>query len=353
MLWRKYASPIQVRNESNDISDITVQNLIKSVENNTYIFQKFFKLKAKIFNVSKISRYDIYAPIGSEDNENYDFIKAKDLVLEILKDFDAEFYRYGLSIFEHQHIDSDPLRNKSSGAFCATVSPKLKPYILLNFANRKRDVLILAHELGHGIHSIFAEENFPSTQEAPLTLAETASTLTEMLVFDYLYKNEKNINIKKQMLADKITDIYATTCRQIYITKFEIEAHNKIPKGILLNDFNDMYLNNLREQYKDSVLVEDIFKYEWAYIPHIVNSPFYCYAYAFGNLLSLALYKKLKSSNNKFIYNIKEILRAGGSMNPEELLKQNDIDITDDDFWQYGFDQINDWINELAKLSEI
>ena len=308
------------------------------------------KIKAKLFGIKKLNRYDIYAPIDGEDNSNYSFSEAKDLILEILKDFDSEFYKNGLSVFEHNHIDSEPLKDKSSGAFCATISPKLKPYILLNYASRKRDVLILAHELGHAIHSIFAEHNFPSIQEAPLTLAETASTLSEMMVFDYLYKRENNITIKRQMLADKITDSYATICRQIYFIKFEIFAHDKIPGGIQLNDFNNAYFNNLKDLFEDSVKVDDIFKYEWAYIPHIVNSPFYCYAYAFGNLLSLSLYKRLKE-NSKFIRNIKEILRAGGSQNTEILLKNNGINLSDIDFWQNGFDQINSWIEELNSIS--
>lgn len=349
MVWRGYKTPIQIRNESNDISDLSVDKLIKSLDDNVEIFRKYFRYKAKCYGVKKISRYDIYSPLNSEDNTDYSFEESKDLVLEILKDFDSEFYKNATSIFEHKHIDTDPLKGKSSGAFCATLSPKLKPYILLNYANRKRDTLILAHELGHGIHSIFAEENFPSTQEAPLILAETASTLCEMMAFEYLYKTEKNIEVKKQMLSDKITDSYATICRQIYFTKFEIYAHETLPNGVHLDEFNKAYLDNLTELFGDSVKVDEVFKYEWAYIPHIVNSPFYCYAYAFGNLLSLSLYGKLKESP-EFINSIKSILRAGGSSNPEELLYDNKIFINDEDFWQYGFNQINAWIDELIAL---
>jgi len=248
-IWRNYLTPIQVRNEENDVDDITVQNLISTTQKNNNIFQEFFKLKANYMGLKKLSRFDLYAPIFDFKEDEYSFESAKDTVFRVLKSFDNDFYDYGKKIFNKQHIDSVPLKNKSNGAFCATISPSLYPYILLNYTNRKRDMLVLAHELGHGIHSVFANKKPPSVIEAPLVLAETASTLCELLVFENLYGNETNKNLKQKLLIEKLTDTYATICRQIYFTTFEIKAHENIPKGIEISELNNLYYDNLKEKF--------------------------------------------------------------------------------------------------------
>jgi oligoendopeptidase F len=351
MIWRKYDSPIAVRNESNDIPDLAVEQLIKACELNQNTFNKFFKIKAKYLGLNKLKRYDLYAQIKLSVEDELNFENATSLILGLFKEFDEEFYLYAKSILDEQHIDSHPDKKKRSGAFCATISPNTRPYVMLNYTDKKRDALVLAHELGHAVHSRFAEKQSISTQEAPLTLAETASTFAEMIVFENLYKNEKDRKKKQQMLIDKITDSYATINRQINFVIFENKIHNLIPKGMQLEDFNKLYLDQLRDHFGDSVEVDDVFQYEWAYIPHIVNSPFYCYSYAFGELLSFSLYKRYKEEGKSFIKCIKEILSAGGSENPTLLLKKYGIDIMDKDFWNEGFSVIHEWVKELESLS--
>jgi oligoendopeptidase F len=350
-VWRKYDSAIAVRNEANNIPDKAVANLIKSCEDNTYIFHKFFKFKAQLLKINKLTRYDLYSPTGSAKEKEYSYAESKELVLRLFKEFDQEFYQFANSIFEDQHVDSHPNKVKRSGAYCATVTPAIKPYVFLNFAGTQRDVLTMAHELGHAVHSRFAEKQEISTQEAPLTLAETASTLAEMIVFDYLYEHEKDKSKKQQMLISKLSETYATIIRQIYFVKFEVLAHQRVVSGIQLEDFNQLYLDTLKEQFGDAVEVPEIFKYEWTYIPHIVNSPFYCYSYAFGELLSLALYARYKKQGAKFMTSIKEILSAGGAVDPTELLKEHGLDITKENFWDEGFSIINNWYQELVQMS--
>jgi oligoendopeptidase F len=351
MVWRNYDSAIAMRNESNDIPDKAVEQLIESCVNNQKTFNKFFEIKAKYLGLNKLKRYDLYAQIKSDEEQEMDFTRATEMVLGLFKDFDEDFYKHAKSILDEMHVDSHPNKKKRSGAFCATISPSIRPYVMLNFSGKKRDSLVLAHELGHAVHSCFAAVQNVSTQEAPLTLAETASTFAEMIVFENLYKNETSIKKKREMLIDKIADSYATISRQINFVVFENKVHKLVPNGIQLEDFNKLYLDQLREHFGDSVEVGDIFQYEWAYIPHIVNSPFYCYSYAFGELLSFSLYKKYKETGKPFIKTIKEILTAGGSENPTLLLEKYGIDIMDKEFWNEGFSIIEEWVKELENLS--
>ena len=344
---RKYASPISMRNEANDINDDDVQTMMRAVIDNKTIFRDFFKLKAKLLGVPKLSRFDLYAPLKKSPQLNYKYEDAVDLVLRVFKSFDYEFYNFALNIINGNHIDPLPAKNKSSGAFCSTVSPQIKPYVMLNFTGSWRDILVLAHELGHGIHSQLAEKQPHSTQQANLALAETGSTLAEMIVFDYLYKIQSDNNIKEEMLSSKIMDSYATICRQTYFSKFEIDAHNAISKGININSFNELYFANIKELFGNSINVDRIFKYEWAYIPHIFDEPFYCYAYSFGNLLSLSIYKDICENKKANLPKIKDILSSGSSENTKILLKRNGYDISDKELWNKGFEIIKDWIKYL------
>jgi oligoendopeptidase F len=329
------------------------RDLSKSTFQQRY-FLKFIKkgLGKKLIdelNKSKLERHDIYAPIDKKDFkiEREEAIK---LVIESLNKFCPKFGQYAREIIDAQHIDWLPKKDKRGGAFCATIIPTIKPYVLLNFTGKIRDVSTLAHELGHGIHSLYAQNHYSSSQHANLPLAETASTLAEMILFEEILDKERDPIIKKSLLSDKMADAYATILRQNYFVMFEKEAHNIIPDGIKVEDLSKMYLKNLKEQFGNSVKIDPLFAYEWSYISHIFDSPFYCYAYNFGELLALGLYKKYKENPKVWLPRIEKILEAGGSRNPSELLLENGINIRSESFWKNSFDIIREWQYELDRI---
>ena len=347
---RGFKNSLAVRNISNDISDHVVETLLKTCTENRFIFQEYFRIKAKLLGMKKLQRYDIYAPIDHTLDKKVLYPDARKLVIKVLKQFAPGFAVKADQVFKDGHVDSHPNPNKVSGAFCATITPKITPFVLLNYTDKQRDVLIMAHELGHAVHSLYASKQSISVQDAPLPLAETASTFSEMLVFDYLYNSTKDKKVKKALLMNKLADSYATIMRQNYFVKFELLAHEKLFTGIKQSDFSDIYYANLQEQFGNSIKIPKIFKDEWACIPHIVNSPFYCYAYSFGDLLSLALYQQYKQQGSSYISKIETVLEAGSSIQPEKLLREIGCDINQKGFWLQGFKLIADWLEELHKL---
>ena len=343
---RGYKSPLAVRNIANDLEDSTVQALIEVVQEYTPLFRKFFELKAKVLKVKKLRRFDLYAPVAEADKK-VSFPLAQETVLEVLNAFHKPFHDKAKQIITEKHIDSHPAPNKQSGAFCATISPKISPYILLNYSGSVRDVSTLAHELGHGIHSLYSNVQAYSGQNAPLPLAETASTLSEMLMFDHELEHAAP-ELRKSLLFNKIGDIYATIMRQIYFVMFEIDAHKAIQKGITAEELSTVYMENLQKQFGDSILISADFRYEWSYVPHFVKSPFYVYAYAFGELLALSLYSLYKQHGKKFIPKIEQVLTAGGSAQSAKILQEIGLDFTKRDFWRQGFKIVDDLLAKLA-----
>ena len=346
---RGFAKPISMRNVANHIDDGVIDTLIDVCSENTGVFQDYFGYKAKALKLSKLTRFDLYAPLASS-NESYDYDQALGLVDEAFRGFSSTFADKAKQVVEAKHIDSHPGDSKRGGAFCMTVAPSITPYVLLNFAGKMRDVSTLAHELGHAVHSIYADKHSISSQHATLPLAETASTLGEMILFEKLLEKAKSDSQKKVLLSDKLADSYATICRQNYIVKFEITAHEMIQKGCDHNDLSQAWLDNLNKQFGDSVQVDDIFRYEWSYIPHIIHTPFYCYAYNFGELLSMALFARYKKEGAKMVASIESILEAGGSEDPKEVLDRVGIDMSAREFWQGSFELIADWQSQLEAL---
>lgn len=350
---RKFPSSISVRNLSNNIDDKIIETLIKVCKSNLNIFQKYFKEKAKMLKVRKLERYHLYAPLNSQKQEKISYDKAMKTVLKAYEDFDPSFKQIIEKLIQNKHIDSEIRNNKQGGAFCSTITPKIDPYVLLNFDGTIRDVSTMAHEFGHAIHSVLASDKPISVQHAPLPLAETASVFGEMLLNDSVSVKLSNKE-KKIHLAEQIDDFYATIIRQAYFTIFEISAHENIAgnNATTIDELSDIYLKNLNEQFGDSIKVSEDFKYEWLYIPHIYHSPFYCYAYSFGNLMVMSLYQQYKNEGNEFIPKYLRILSAGGSKKPENLMMEEGIDLTKEEFWQKGFDLINDKIIELINIKK-
>ncbi len=348
---RGYKSPISMRNIGNDVDDKTIDSLLSICKKNSPIFQKFFVQKAKMLKMKKLHRYDLYAPAATNIKEkNYSYDKSVKLVFESLGKFSSTLEEHARKVFNENHIDSGIRQGKRDGAFCSTLTPKITPYVLVNFTGKSRDVFTLAHELGHAVHSQAAQDRSILVQDAPLPLAETASTFSELLLYDNL-SSKISDDEKKAMLSEKIDDLYATILRQSFFTIFEVDAHKQIGDGTTIDEISKTYLKNLKVQFGNSVSLSDDFAIEWSCIPHFYHTPFYCYAYSFGNLLALSLFQRYKKEGKDFVPAYTSILAAGGSKKPEKLLSEYGFDITSPKFWQEGFDYVKEQVNTLASLN--
>ena len=348
---RGYKTPISMRNIGNDVDDETIESLLAVCKKNAPVFQKFFVQKAKMLKMKKLRRYDIYAPAAVNIKEkNYSYNKSVKLVFESLGKFSNTLEDFARKVFNENHIDSSVRQGKRDGAFCSTLTPKITPYVLVNFTGKSRDVFTLAHELGHAVHSQAAQDRSILVQDAPLPLAETASTFSELLLYDNI-SGEISDDEKKIMLSEKIDDLYATILRQSFFTIFEIDAHEQIGKGTTIDEISKTYLQNLKQQFGKSVDVTDDFAIEWSCIPHFYHTPFYCYAYSFGNLLALSLFQRYKKEGQDFVPAYIDILAAGGSKKSEKLLKEHGLDIQSTKFWQEGFDYVNEQVKALSSLN--
>lgn len=346
---RGYRSPIAVRNLDNDIPDRAVEVLLEVARQNAPLFQRYFRLKAGWLGMDRLRRYDLYAPLAASDRE-IPYPEAVRSVLETFEDFHPTFSTQIERVFAESHIDSEIRKGKRGGAFCFTVLPRFTPWVLVNYANRMRDVATLAHELGHAVHSMMAEGHSVLTQHASLPLAETASVFGEMLMTDRLLRDERDPLVRRELLASAVDDVYATVLRQAYFVMFELEAHEAILAGRSVEELSDAYMEKLREQFGDSVEMAPEFRYEWLSIPHIYQTPFYCYAYSFGQLLVLALYRRYQEQGEAFKPGYLKLLAYGGSARPEAILKEIGIDITDRAFWQGGFDLVKERIDEMEAI---
>ncbi len=348
---RGYSTPISIRNISNDVDDKTVQSLLDVCKDNADIFYEFFSYKAKTLGLKKLRRYDLYAPnIKKIKEKNYPYQKAASLVLESLAKFSPKLSGFAECVFEENHIDSEIRPGKREGAFCSTITPKITPYVLVNYTGKSRDVFTLAHELGHAVHSKAASGQSILVSEAPLPLAETASTFSELLLYDNI-SDQMSPDEKRITLSEKIDDLYATIMRQAFFTIFEVDAHNQIADGTTVDQISKTYLTNLKSQFANSVELSDDFATEWSCIPHFFHTPFYCYAYSFGNLLSLSLFQRYRKEGKEFAKTYTEILSAGGSKKPESLLSEYGINISSKKFWQDGFDYVRSQVKELISLN--
>ncbi len=348
---RGFATPMSARNLANDIPDGVVTLLLDTCKKNAGVFQQFFRLKARLLKMDKLRRHDLYAPVVKADHE-VSFDQATSLVLKGFSAFDEEITDQAQKIFAQNHIDSEVRPGKRSGAFCLTATPSLTPWVLVNYQGKTNDVTTLAHELGHAVHSLLAADHSIFTQHPCLPLAETASTFGEMLIVDELLRSRKDdADFIKDLLFQQVDDAYATIQRQAFFAMFEIQAHELTLQGASVKDLCDAYMKNISDQFGDSMLISDIFKWEWVSIPHIYQVPFYVYAYSFGQLLVLALYQQYKKEGASFIPRYKRILAAGGSQAPMALLLQEGIDISDPAFWQGGFDVIQKMVDELERMT--
>jgi oligoendopeptidase F len=346
---RKFAAPISARNLANDIPDAVVNTLLEVSQRNAGIFQRFFRLKARLLGVEKLRRYDVYAPVVKSDKQ-YLFDEAVHVVLDSFYQFAPRVSELARRVFAEGHIDSEVRKGKRGGAFCSSTVPEFTPWVLLNYQGQVDDVATMAHELGHAIHAMLASHHSIYTFHSSLPLAETASTFGEMMLIDRLLAEESDEGVRRDLLFKQIDDSYATILRQAFFALFERQAHEMTVQGASVDELSAAYMENLKTQFGDAVEVSDEFRWEWVSIPHIYQVPFYVYAYSFGQLLVLSLYQQFKKEGESFKPRYLKILSTGGAEAPVKILADAGIDIYQDSFWQGGFDVLSGLVDQLEKL---
>jgi len=345
---RQYSSPIAVRNMANDLPEKAVDALLATCRKNAGIFQRYFALKRRLLKLKTFHRYDLYAPYAAKSGR-YTFAQAERMVMNAYQSFSPKLADLASRVILEQHIDAAIRPGKMGGAFCYSVRPKQTPYVLVNFTGEARDVSTLAHELGHAVHAMLAENHPVLSFHSALPLAETASIFGEQLLSESLLSQEHDTKTKVSLLLGQLDDAYATIMRQAFFVIFEREAHHMIRKGATIDELAQRYLALLREQFGKAVTVGEEFRWEWLSIPHIFGSPFYCYSYSFGNLLVLALFQQYKNQGKTFIPKYTKLLAGGGSASPQALLTPLGVNVSKQQFWQGGFTRIHALVNELEK----
>ena len=347
---RGYDSAIHVRNVVNDLSSKAVQLLHDVTTRSNTLVQKYYKIKSEIINLPDLSLADIYAPMP-QSQQFFSYSDSKDIVLKGFAAFDDDFYHYAKVMFDENRIHAPVLKTKQGGAYCSGYTPDTKPYVMLNHLGKARDVATMAHELGHAIHDMFASKQTLINYHPILPLAETASVFCEMIVTDLLLTEAKDPFTKQTILTEKLEDIFATSHRQNMFSCFEMAIHDKVLKGLpSIDEYCELYTNELKTMFGDSVIIPTEYRWEWSTIPHFINVPFYVYAYNFGNLLVMALYQKYKEEGVSFIPKLKTLLSAGSVADPVTLTKAIGVDIESESFWNKSIVYIESLIDELESL---
>ena len=345
---RRFASPIATRNLGNDIPDTAVASLLKVCQKNAGIFQEYFRIKARLCKIKPMSRYHIYAPHRTAQ-KSYRYQDAVRMVVEAYREFSPQLADLAERVVHERHVDARTRPGKIGGAYCYSVVPDMTPYVLLNFTGEARDIATMAHELGHAVHGMLASRHSLFTFHSTLPLAETASVFGERILSDALMNQERDKKVRQGLLLNQLDDIYATVLRQAYFVQFENQAHEMIAQGATVKDLAKTYLAEVRQQFGKGIKVPEEFQWEWLTIPHIFASPFYCYAYSFGNLLVLALYRMYQKEGASFVPKYLDLLSTGGSESPQAILTKVGVDMASEDFWQSGFDTIREMVVQLER----
>ena len=350
--WRHYAAPISARNLANRVEDGVVDALMSAVQQSyPRLSHRYYALKAKWFGVAQLDYWDRNAPLPMADDTSVPWPAARDTVLEAYGDFSSELAGLGKRFFDNPWIDAGVRAGKSPGAFAHPTVPSAHPYLLLNYQGKTRDVMTLAHELGHGVHQLLAAGQGHLLADTPLTLAETASVFGEMLTFRKLLAQAGDPQRRKAMLAGKVEDMLNTVVRQIAFCTFETRVHAERRNGELMPErIGEIWLDVQRESLGPALRLHDEYRHYWSYIPHFVHTPFYVYAYAFGDCLVNSLYALYRQTPDGFAEKYLAMLRAGGSKRHKELLAPFGLDASDPGFWRKGLGVVEGFIDELETL---
>jgi oligoendopeptidase F len=344
---RRYPHWLAARNLANEASDESVAALIEAVRGRYEIARRWYRLKAKLLGVERLADYDRMAAV-TEDEVTYPYAQAREVVLDCYASFSPELGALAKRFFDEQRIDAPVRPAKRGGAFCASAVPSVFPYVLLNYTARRRDVLTLAHELGHGVHFALAASQGVFHQHTPLTLAETASVFGETIVFGRLLEEDSSPASRLALLAENLEDTIATVFRQVAMNRFEDLVHNaRRNEGELsVERFGELWTESQEEMLGDSVEVTEGYRSWWSYIPHFIGSPGYVYAYAYGQLLALSVYQRYEQTGPELVPRYLELLSAGGSRSPEQLAAIVGIDLADPGFWEAGLDLVEAQLTE-------
>jgi oligoendopeptidase F len=350
--WRGFARPISSRNLSNFVEDEVVDALIAAVRDSyPRLSHRYYRLKARWFGVEALPFWDRNAPLPEDDDRLIPWREAEETVLSAYGAFSPEMAAVGRRFFTAPWIDAPVRPGKASGAFAHPTVPGVHPYLLLNYQGRVRDVMTLAHELGHGVHQLLAGRQGYLMADTPLTLAETASVFAEMLTFRALLSGETDPRRRKIMLAGKVEDMLNTVVRQIAFATFEIRVHDERLEAELTPDrLAEIWLAVQRESLGPSIRLDGVYRHYWSYIPHFIHTPFYVYAYAFGDCLVNSLYAVYQDAHQGFAERYLDMLRAGGTLRHKELLAPFGLDAADPSFWSKGLSVVAGFIDELEAL---
>ena len=351
--WRRFPRPISSRNLANFVEDEVVDALIAAVRDSyPRLPHRYYKLKARWFGVEELPFWDRNAPLPEEEERTISWSEAQETVLSAYGAFSPEMAAVGGRFFAGRWIDAPVKPGKASGAFAHPTVPSAHPYLLLNYQGKTRDVMTLAHELGHGVHQLLANRQGYLMADTPLTLAETASVFGEMLTFRALLARETDPRRRKIMLAGKVEDMLNTVVRQIAFVSFEQKVHEERREAELTPDrLAEIWLEVQRECLGPALRLDGLYRHYWTYIPHFIHTPFYVYAYAFGDCLVNSLYAVYEDAHQGFAERYLEMLRAGGTMRHRELLAPFGLDAADPSFWSRGLSIIAGFIDELEQLS--
>lgn len=350
---RQFASPMAPRHLANEITQGVVDALMTAAERHHTTVERYYRLKAKLLGLDTLYDYDRYAPLYS-DLPTCDWKQARRLVQEGYDAFSPRAGGIVREFFDKGWIDAALRPGKRSGAFSSSGVPSAHPYILVNYTDKLRDVMTLAHELGHGVHQYLSRDVGYLQCDTPLTTAEMASVFGEMLIFQRLQKAWPEPRVRLALLCSKIEDGFATVFRQVVLTRFEQKLHaGRREKGELTTEqINALWLEANRPMHGKAVHLTEGYGWWWLYIGHFIHVPFYCYAYAFGELLVLALVQKYKQEGPDFVPRYLELLASGGSEKPDRLLARLGVDVTDPGFWELGLRLLADMVAEAEKLAD-
>ncbi len=352
--WRRFARPISSRNLANQVEDEVVDALIAAVrEAYPRLSHRYYTLKAGWLGLPRLAHYDRNAPLPEDPDRRWSWEEARELVVEAYRRFSPAMAEIVTRFFERRWIDAGVRQGKDSGAFCHPTVPSVHPYVLMNFQGRTRDLMTLAHELGHGVHQVLAARQGHFLSGTPLTLAETASVFGEQLTFERLLAEEQDRRRRRALLAAKVEDMLNTVVRQIAFCEFEIAFHDRRRQAELTaEEIGELWMEVQRRSLGPAFELDDSYRVWWSYIPHFVHVPFYVYAYAFGECLVHALYSVYRSAPDGFAERYLALLEAGGTLRYDELLRPFGLDARDPAFWRRGLEVIARYIDELEQEVE-